>query len=532
MKGVITNAAEITVLQPIDQNYKTGGGPVSVGGCVVVASKGRPFSPFEVFGGSSLQEKRLGKPLPKKAAGMEGLRHLADAAQECNWVNVIRVVNAQEYRFPSLAFQMFSGNNPNPVEAGTHRYNEKVLVGDDGYWMVLFPIDGDASAKRTVRIEDVDTVRRRFCIAIYDKDETEYEYLLERFLVGIGEDDVDDMGRPAYIETVFEQQSSLFRCDFFEGTTWEQLEPVLLALESTRTAPQSFAFTGGTSGGVPETQDWVQAVDMFRKESLPLNLLFAAGIQEPDVLARMVDVADERHCAFFFDVPPYLPYEQAMQWVKELGIKSRHARCYHAPFEANDPWRGGRTVWGVSGAMATAKARCNAIFTKNVPGVHYSPAGEKRGYLSRTGVKPLFPDDILNRDSYYDSRINPVIPMTSGGATPDDDLVLHYQQNYLRFGWINDVLDYIDHRFVEAASYAKFEPDGLTRAILYKLVRTILDELVTSGALVKPREPENDGYNEYTITIEQLEIDLWHVEWAVCITGAARRIAGQPRLIK
>ena len=63
-------------------------------------------------------------------------------------------------------------------------------------------------------------------------------------------------------------------------------------------------------------------------------------------------------------------------------------------------------------------------------------------------------------------------------------------------------------------------------------MKQILDELVTSGALVKPRDPEQDGNNEYVITITQVELDLWQVEWAVCITGAARRIAGQPRLIK
>ena len=31
----ITNAAKVTVLPPIDNNYKTGGGDISVGGCLV-----------------------------------------------------------------------------------------------------------------------------------------------------------------------------------------------------------------------------------------------------------------------------------------------------------------------------------------------------------------------------------------------------------------------------------------------------------------------------------------------------------------
>ena len=113
----------------------------------------------------------------------------------------------------------FSG----PVETAAHRYNEEVLVGDDGFWMVFYPIDGCDCQKRTVRIEDVDTARQRFTLSIYEKDDAGYESLLEGYEVGMGEDDKDDMGRPAYIETVFETRSSHFRCDFLEGTAWEDL---------------------------------------------------------------------------------------------------------------------------------------------------------------------------------------------------------------------------------------------------------------------------------------------------------------------
>ena len=48
-----------------------------------------------------------------------------------------------------------------------------------------------------------DTKKKRFYIALlYDVDETGYEYQVERHLVGVDEDDKDDMGVPAYIETV------------------------------------------------------------------------------------------------------------------------------------------------------------------------------------------------------------------------------------------------------------------------------------------------------------------------------------------
>ena len=300
MNHTITNAAGITILEPLDNNFKTGGGPVSIGGCVVVASKGKPFVPLEIqpestwSGGKTSLEQILGSPLSKKAYGMEGLRQLSDACKECSWVNAVRVVSTKGYRYPSLAFLMFrdlktawatdtsykpgdlvtdadkqwvcavahvasAANKPGtetgewlpfsgPVETAAHRYNEEVLVGDDGFWMVFYPIDGCDCQKRTVRIEDVDTARQRFTLSIYEKDDAGYESLLEGYEVGIGEDDKDDMGRPAYIETVFETRSSHFRCDFLEGTAWEDLEPILLSLEWKKSTPQLFSFSGARVG--------------------------------------------------------------------------------------------------------------------------------------------------------------------------------------------------------------------------------------------------------------------------------------------
>ncbi len=576
MKNVITNAAEITVLAPIDNTYKTGGGPVSVGATVVVASKGPVGEVVQVR--DSDWQQIFGKPLPKKASNMEGLRHLADATPKCNYVNVVRVV-ADDAKFPFVTFMhtndkgawatgteyvpgdtiqhsdgttvlrcvaehtaaatepLADGSAPewevftSNAEQSADTYGT-VLSVDETDMFILYPIDGDPCTNRKVYIEDVNTETKRFTFVFTDKDELGDEYEIERLTVGVGINDKDDLGRPAFIETAFEQQSDYFRVDFNDELTWDNIVETLQAIENTTATPKSFTFAGGTNGGEPTAQDWIDAWNKMRNESITVNLMFAAGNYDTDVLANCIDIADFRHCAFFMDVPPYLQHEAAITWLKDAGLKSRHARAYYAPFSASDRFRGGKTVWGVSGAAAAAKAVGNALFTGNVPGVHYCPAGIKRGVLARTGIKQLFPGDIINRDDLYDARINPVIASDSGGAVIDDDLTLHYLQNYSRFGWVNDILDYIDHRFVEAASYAKFEPDGLTYKILYDLTKEILDQLVTSGALVKPRNPEEDGTVPYILTIKQLEIDLWHVEWAVCPTGAARRIAGQPRLIK
>ena len=573
IKATITNAAEITILAPIDANYKTGGGDINVGACLVVAEKGIPFKAMQVYGGTSSLQDQFGLPLPKKSPYMEGLRHVHDASEECSYVNAIRVVDPLTYRFPSISCLItndrgawnatiryklndivtylqkqyicvyagdtgiISSDTPNtssdwelyeePVKKYTNRWNATITCGS-GAFAVFYVVDGDTSVNRSFKITSIDTNAERFTIEFYDKDELGEEYLLESYTVGISEDDKDDMGLSAYIETVLERNSDIFRCDFDESQTWSGLLATLQGFVGTKVS-----FTGGTTGDTPSTQDFITGANILRNDKLAANLIFAAGIYDITVIAELASIADERHVAFFYDVPPGLKSAEAIAWNRTISMRNRHARAYYSPISATDQWRGGTCVWGVSGAMAAAKARCNKIVTVgSVPGVHYSPAGEQRGYLTRTGISQLYEDDVVNRDNLYDARINPIWPSVTSGMVADDDLTQWPLTNYLRFGWINDVLDYIDHRFLEGAQQIKFEPDGLTREGLMDVTRRILDDLVTSGALVAPREPDRDGLNPYIITIEQLEIDLWKVTWEVCITGAARRIVGQPKLIR
>lgn len=572
----VTNAAKISILQPIDDTYKSGGGEISVGGCLVVAEKGRPFTPTAIRGNTTDLVDNFGKPLPKKAIGMEGLRHVADAIESCSYVNVARVINVNTYRFPSLSFLVYkdlnvawavgtaykagdvvslsdakyicteahtatNDNKPTaenqenwnvytgPAVAGAHKYNETVTAGD-GVMFVVYPIDGDVSDSRFVRITGIDTINKRFTLSFYDVDDFGNTYLLESFAVGVDENDADDMALPIFIDTVFENKSRYFRADFNSDYTWEDIVATLQANLTTAASRKNFTFSGGTSGGAPEVQDWLVGVNAFSNELVSCNLLFAAGCYEQDVIKALAAIADKRHISFFYDIPPSLKCEDAITWDQALGLTSRHARCYYSPYSANDPWRGGKCVWGASGAMAAAKARCNYLVSGGTtPGVHYSPAGEARSYFTRTGIVPLYPEDVINREALYDARINPILPISSGGNGADDDLTHWFKQNYLRFGWVNDVLDYIEHRFYEVAQQIKFDPDGATYSALYNMTTRILTDLQTAGALVRPRD---GGGAPYTLRIENTEIDLWKVTWSVCIVGCARRIVGQPILIR
>lgn len=515
IKNTITNAADITILKLIDNTYKTGGGPVGIGACVVESPKGTVGR--AMFVTDATWQGMLGKPFhPREGTKAEGLRHLADAAKDCQGVQVVRVL-AEDAKFPSISFL-----DDGTVTKDAHAYGTSLSVGD-GVLMTVFPKDGDPSIKRKLNIASVDADTGRVTLELLEKDSSGVDQVVERLVFGFDPDDVDDMGVTAYVEAVFENQSTRLEVAVNTAATMAGLAVTATPL----------GFEGGTNGGEPTAQDYIKAWNTFRDMRIDLTYLFAAGNYDPLVIGNMVEIADGRHAQFYFDAPPSLRNDAAIEWLKEAGLESRQGSCYHGAYSFTDPFYGGRAVWGYSGAAAASRARSNAIFAGNVPGIHYAIAGSNRGTVDRRAAKPLYGNDPINKDAFYTARINPILANETGsGVIIGDDLTIHFKENYSRFGWVNSITNYVVHRFLQAASAAKFEPDGLTREILTELTTDIMEELVTAGALVQPRNPEVDGDSPYIITVEQLEIDLWQVTWEICPVGAARRIAGQPKLIK
>ena len=125
MKSTITNAAEITVLTPIDNTLSTGGGLVSVGATVIESPKGWPFSVIQVTGTTMVD--KLGKPFhPKVGTKAEGMRQLYDAARECQYVNVVRVV-ADDAKFPVHSLRLV--NDKSAWVTGTaYKVGDKVTI--------------------------------------------------------------------------------------------------------------------------------------------------------------------------------------------------------------------------------------------------------------------------------------------------------------------------------------------------------------------------------------------------------------------
>lgn len=603
MKSIVTNAAAISVLRLIDNMFKTGGGPVSIGATVIRAPKGPVGKVTQVTYES--WERTFGKPYPRKSietqsaeqaqTQREGLRHLNDAAKNCVYVNVVRLV-AADARFPVIALRGVTTDKgdwtadtaylpndivtvvgltfitgevttvvpdfdlicvtahtsgsikPTALSALWDAYSISSIVKDavsydtpvtaNNYICKIYPVDGDPSINRSIKITDIDGDKERFTIKFYDKTETGEEYLLEYWTVGVNPVDVDDMGRSAFIETLLEERSTCFRCDWNPLMDWQDVSTTLTSLQALDTNP---TFEGGTNGGPPTTQDWKTAWDMFKSDNIAAYLMFAAGCYDTDVLQNCCDIAELRHTMFFMDIPCTKNLSDAIAWKTNMP-SSRFAALYYCPVAASDEWYGGKSIWGASGAAVAACALGDANFSGEVPGIHYAPAGQIRARLSRTGIEFINPKDVLNRDDLYTARINPIVPGPQGGAIIDDSLTLHSLSNYSRFIWVNRIANYIDHRFYEMACALQHEPDRITRAGLTRGMEKILGDLVISGALSQPRatfmtSPYSLGLvsiignNPYVFSVEQPEIDRWLIKWEFCPTGSARRIIGQPIMI-
>lgn len=583
MKSIVTNAAGITVLRLIDNTLKTGGGPVSIGATVIQAQKGPVGKVCQV--NYQTWETVFGKPYSKTIADrtqMEGLRHLNDAAKECIYVNAVRVVSA-DAQFPSLEMLVTqdkgawaqttpyvegdvvaitgpaklicvtahtsSSTEPtsaapewdafeSPMEKSNHSYGTPIAA-ESGYLCSIYPIDGDPCLNRSFKITAVNTDKERFAIQFYDKDDRGVEYLLEYWTVGVNPLDKDDMGRSVFIETILEERSVRFRCDWNVSMDWND---AIGSIEAVADLSAKTAFEGGTNGGTPTTQEWIAAWDMFRSEAVTAYLMFAAGCYDMDVLQNCIDIAELRHTMFFLDVPCYQNQSVIAGWINSAAFDTRFAAAYHCPIAANDEWYGGKTIWGASGAVVAACANGDANYSGETPGIHYSPAGRIRGRLSRTAIEFIYPEDVVDRDALVELRINPIVPGPTGGAIIDDALTLNSLENYSRFVWVNRIANYIDYRFLEMASQLQHEPDRLTADGLTRGMTKILGDLVISGALSPPRSmftasPYSvNAYaatdtNPYVFLVTQPEIDRWLVEWSFCPTGSARRIVGQPIMV-
>lgn len=536
----LTQVAQIAV-QAIDASATisaggTGGASVFAG--VVVSEKGQPFELINV--NRKNWQTKLGKPYhPSKGAIADPLRQVGDAVLGGDGY-VVRVV-AADAKYPVLTARLApvvkavkatkeaEGKQAEPLAAPTAQMNTSAVVFGTtpplaaGDLFAIYPKDGDVSGRK-IEMLPIEGKDGFFTLNLYEIDRLGTSFLQESHEVSFDIEAVDDMGQSAYIENRLGAGSAALAITIKAGADLSAFPGATLS-----------AFTGGTLGDQNEigAEQVAKAIAVLRSAMVGYTAILGLGVYDTDSLAALAEVAEARRIDAFLDVPPSQNYAGAVSFMEGMNINNHYAAWYHFPYSAKDPYySGGRAVWGISGIAFQAKAMGVAKVSGSVGGWHYSPAGEERGVINRRECQPLAGIGELDEEAFYKARINKLGLTGSGLLMIDDAITSRTTNDYLRFQHVSSVMSAIARDFYALARQIKHSPDGLTYDGLHKGMTDVLDGFVTSGALVKPRNPDEDGESPYVLHVEQDEFDQWTVAWNVCVTGTARRILGTPGLIR
>lgn len=449
------------------------------------------------------------------------MRHVAEAVPGGTGI-VVRVV-PDTAKFPLIRIKSGEGN-VFTAEADALPYSTALTL-DEGAneVMAIYVDDGAIAANRAVEIAVADAEMfgaNMLQLVVTETDSAGNDAQIEKFIVSMDPEATDDMGMPAYIETVLESQSKTIRA------------LVSPTCPHTLGAIAKTTFVGGTEGDLSTltTENYAKAIAVLNASVIGYTNVLGLGCYDVPTIKALIDICNRRRIGGFFDVDPRLSYAAACTAKNDMAIADHRACFYHMPFDCIDPTYRCRAVWGLSGVAFRAKAAGVAL-TAPYGGYHYTPAGETRAIISRTGLRQLRTAGVPDYQQMYRSRINKLASNRAGFLFIDDSLTACPKENYLRFEQIVSVADSISREFVQLSNALKHEPDGVTYEGLVKGMTTILDGYVSMNALVPPTDP-TDGKEPYKLIVEKMDKDAWRIRWAISVTGSGRRFFGEPILLK
>lgn len=494
----------------------TGGGAYRFAG-IVLSESGEPNKVHAVTGDNYLS--LLGNALhPIKGVSAMSMRYLKEALTNGSGY-VVPVVGSDAAR-PVIGIKQADVENGSQVAvARSASFGSDVSISTDEL-LAIYPTDGDVTA-RTISIKPIDGQDGFYTIKLvksYANGATEIQL---DDTVSFEPEALNEFGQSAYIADVLEKSGriAIVISTGFDDSAFTQLDEV--------------QFTGGTRGNLNALQptDYAKAITELRNYTGAYEAVLPLGILEPAIIKDLQGVARDRRIDAFFDVPPTLTYEGALEWMNTGGFDSQESAFYHFPYKATDLFfTGAKAVWGISSIAYGAKAKGVQSVSASVGGYHFSPAGVERGTITRSGVESLPNIGEPNYELMVDARINKV-STDEGKLIIDDALTATSSNTYLKFQHVVSLMNSISRRFYQAAMKLKHQPDGITMAALDGILRSIGEDYVAVGALVTPRDP-NDGDQPFQWSVTQKDIDLLEVTFYACPTGTSRRIAGVPIVLK
>ncbi|HBM2815624.1 TPA: hypothetical protein LU109_003533 [Enterobacter hormaechei subsp. xiangfangensis] len=383
--------------------------------------------------------------------------------------------------------------------------------------------DGDASVDRVISIKQKVGDLTMWTISLDQVDSLGGVTPLEEWDFSMEHDAVDDMGQPAFLPVVLENNDSRMRAIVNFGS----------AIPSAWTGVVDEPFVGGYAGDLSNitSDDYAKGLDVLANSMVEYTAMLSLGCYDGPTLMALANHARDVRVDFFFDLPSTVSPSQAILQATQQGFGTFESACrYYFPYECDDPFKAGKITFGLSCDAFVAKSRGVAM-NPGVGGWHLSPAGAARGVVGRTGIRPLPSAAKIDRETLVDPRINTVGIATGGTVIIDDALTCWARDDYQKFQHVSSLMNALARGIYAIGQALKHEPDGVTRSGLQREIPRYLRQFVATGALVTPRNPDVDGTEPFIVQIEQTQFDLWTITYSVCPTGVGRRIVGQPVLI-
>ncbi|HAT3959715.1 TPA: hypothetical protein I9Y37_001852 [Citrobacter freundii] len=403
-----------------------------------------------------------------------------------------------------------------------------VLVGDVPTLAAedLFAIyidDGDISVDRVISVKQKEGDLTKWVLSLDQMDSLGGRNPLEEWEFSLDHTAVDDMGQPAYLPVVLENNDSRMRA----VVNFDASIPASWA------GAKDTAFEGGYMGDMSKitSDDYIKGISVLNNSIVEYTAVLSLGCYDGPALMELANHAHDVRVDFFFDLPSSINPNAAIMQAGQQGMGAfDSAARYYFPYQCDDAFNSGKIVFGLSCDAFVAKSRGVAMFP-SVGGWHLSPAGAARGVVSRTGIKPLPAAAQIDREAFVPARINTVGVATGGSVIIDDALTTWLKDDYLKYQHVGSLMNALARGIYQIGQTLKHEPDGVTRSGLQREIPRLLRQYVATGALVPPRNPDTDGTEPFIVAVEQTNFDLWTITYSVCPTGVGRRIVGKPVLI-
>lgn len=520
--GQAAGAAVAAVNADATLTNTSGGASVFAG--LVVARRGAPGKVLAVS--ASTYKSVLGTPIhPRMGEAFEPYRHVERAVKGGTGY-VVRVCPS-DMKVPAIVIPA-----PDPKDSAAKQVATKTSsitfapfqtpTLPAGALAVIHIKDGDASANRTLTLEPQEG-SDLFTLTLKETQSDGSIDVLESHQLSFNPEAASDMGGTAWMPTVLEGQST-------------RLGAVLAVNAETMAQGIGFkdiAFKGGADGSMSKiaSADYLKALETLEDSTVNFTAILSLGCYDPTVLAALNKLAEDVRVDMFYDAKGNQTSEAAMKEVQAHGFGGSHQPArYYFPFSCRDTFTSMSVVYGISCDAFVAKAKGISMIP-DVGGWHFSPAGVSRGIIDRQNITKIPNLGIVDREAFVKARLNPVTVSNGGDVYIDDALTTYSKNNYLRFQHVSSLMNAIARGFYEVAQAIKHEPDGVTLKSLTDGMTDLLERFYAAGALIAPRDT-TQGAEPFVVSVTQMEIDYWQVEWSVCPTGSARRIIGKPILMR